>query len=141
MTSCLKIPIGKNFVINNKNFKTMITLFKDPFFNTFDKVFSDVNTYKQTNIERNETDYRVQISVPGLTKLDIKLSVKEGLMSILYEKPEENGPIFTDSFRKTYTLPDDVEEKNITGTVENGVLEITLPKSKKKTTERLISLN
>jgi hypothetical protein len=38
-------------------------------------------------------------------------------------------------------VPDDVDEKNITGSVENGVIEIILPKSKKKSVERLISLN
>ena len=123
----------------------MITLFKDPFFNTLDRVFNEsyerVSTHNKSNIIRNEDEYRLQISVPGLTKKDIKLSIKEGTLFISYEKPDENAPIFTGSFNKTYSLPDDVDEKNITGTVENGVLEVVLPKSRKKTIERLISLN
>ena len=123
----------------------MITLFKDPFLNTLDRVFNEsyerVSTHNKSNIIRNEDEYRLQISVPGLTKKDIKLSVKESTLFISYEKPEENAPIFTGSFNRTYSLPDDVDEKNITGTVENGVLEVVLPKSRKKTIERLISLN
>jgi HSP20 family molecular chaperone IbpA len=40
-----------------------------------------------------------------------------------------------------YDIPDDVKEKDIEGKVENGVLELTLPIDKKKSIERLISLN
>ena len=122
----------------------MITLFKDPFFNTLDKVFNEsyerLNNQK-TKIERNDDDYRVYIAVPGLTKSNILLSIKESVLTISYEEPEKNAPIFSGSFKRVYTLPDDVDEKNITGSVENGVLEIVLPKSRKKTVERLISLN
>ena len=122
----------------------MITLFKDPFLNTIDRVFNEsyerLNNQK-TKIERTDEDYRIFISVPGLTKKDIVLSVKESVLLISYEQHVKDVPIFTSSFKKTYDLPDDVDEKNITGSIENGVLEILLPKSKKKTIERLISLN
>lgn len=122
----------------------MITLFKDPIFGNLDKVFNDsyerLNNQK-TKIERNNDDYRVHIAVPGLTKSDIILSVKESILTISYEQPEKDAPIFSSSFKRAYSLPDDVDEKNITGSVENGVLEIVLPKSRKKTVERLISLN
>jgi HSP20 family protein len=123
----------------------MITLFKDPIFSTFDKVINEsverINTFKQTNIERNEDEYRLQIAVPGLTKKNIKLSIKENTLFISYEKSEKESTIFTNSFNKTYNVPDDVDEKNITGSVENGVLEVILPKSKKRAIERLISIN
>jgi HSP20 family molecular chaperone IbpA len=41
----------------------------------------------------------------------------------------------------SYNIPDDVREKDIIGKVDNGVLELTLPIDKKKSLERLISLN
>lgn len=122
----------------------MITLFKDPLFNTLDKVFDDayLRADKKTNITKEGNDYHLQISVPGLTKDDIKISIKDNVMSISYDKNEQNKIFtFTNSFRKSYELPEDVDDKHITGTVENGILEIVIPTSKKKTTERLISLN
>jgi HSP20 family molecular chaperone IbpA len=45
------------------------------------------------------------------------------------------------SFVKSYDIPEDVKERDIEGKVENGVLELILPIDKKKTIERLISLN
>lgn len=127
----------------------MITLFKDPFFNTLDKVFDEaylkadkrINTYRQTNVTTSDTDYRVHISVPGLSKDDVKITLKDGILTVTYEKTDNESFTFTNSFKKTYELPDDADEKNITGSVENGVVEIIIPKSKKKSIERLISLN
>jgi hypothetical protein len=40
-----------------------------------------------------------------------------------------------------YNIPEDVKEKEIEGKVENGVLILSLPIDKKKSLERLISLN
>lgn len=127
----------------------MITLFKDPFFDTLDKVFDEaylkadkrINTNKQTNVTTSDTDYRVYISVPGLSKDDVKITLKDSILTVTYEKTDNESFTFTNSFKKTYELPEDVDEKNITGSVENGVVEIIIPKSKKKSIERLISLN
>jgi HSP20 family protein len=118
----------------------MITLFKDPFFSGL-----DVNKFlstPETNISKTETDYSVSISVPGLTKEDLKISTKEGVLKISYEKQEgDNTHHFIGSFIKSYDIPDDVKEKDIIGKVENGVLTLTLPIDRKKSLERQISLN
>ena len=115
----------------------MITLFKDPFFTGFDtKRFLST---PETNINKTETEYTVSISVPGLTKDDLKILTKEGTLRISYEKQEgDETHYFIGSFIKSYTIPDDVKEKDINGTVENGVLTLTLPIDKKKSLERLI---
>ncbi len=128
----------------------MITLFKDPFFSALDRVLDDTylkadrnfGSYKNTNITKNESEYKIQLAVPGLSKEDIKISLKESVLTISFDKEKtDDNFTFTSSFQRTYELPDDVDEKNISGSVENGVVEIILPKSKKKSVERLISLN
>ena len=124
----------------------MITLFKDPFFDVFDKVFETSyvggSSVPQVNISKNENDYKILMSVPGLTKEDIKITTKDGVLTISFETQEKTEKtLFVSSFKKSYTLPDDVKEKDIIGKVENGVLELVLPKDKKKSLERLISLN
>jgi len=123
----------------------MITLFKDPLFDVFDKVFetSYVGTsIPQINISKTENDYKVLMSVPGLTKEDIKITTKDSVLTISFETEEKTDKTqFVSSFRKSYILPDDVKEKDIVGKVENGILELILPKDKKKSLERLISLN
>ena len=121
----------------------MIRLFKDPFFQGFDNAYeSKFLRTPDTNIQKDETGYVVSISVPGLTKEDLKISIKEGVLKIVYEKNEGNKDhFFIGSFVKAYDIPEDVQEKNIEGKVENGILTISLPIDKKKNLERLISLN
>lgn len=118
----------------------MITLFKDPFFRGFDT--KGYLSTPETNISKDELGYKVSISVPGLTKEDLKITIKEGVMKVLYEKEEGSREnYFVGSFVKSYNIPDDVKEKDIEGSVQNGVLTLTLPIDKKKTLERMISLN
>jgi len=121
----------------------MITLFKDPFFQGFENVFeSKLMRAPETNVSKNESSYVISVCIPGLTKEDLKISSKDSVLKISYEKGEnEKSSFFVESFVKSYTIPDDVKEKDIEGKVENGILTLTLPIDKKKTLERLISLN
>jgi HSP20 family protein len=120
----------------------MMTLFKDPLFQSLDSVFETPKQINQPKITRTDENYQVHIAVPGLTKDDLTISTKEGYLYISYLKEETDDKTysFTSSFKKTYHIPDDVDEKQIIGSVENGVLGIILPKSKKKSSERFISL-
>ena len=144
---CLNVTfrhLANNLYKGRKNNIIMITLFKDPFFNTLDSVFeqSRVGTSPQINVTKNETEYKVLMSVPGLTKEDLKITIKDGIIKISYSKEEKNETShFVNSFSKSYSLPDDVKEKDVEGKVENGILELTLTLDKKKPLERIISLN
>jgi HSP20 family protein len=134
--------MAKILIICNKKLYIMITLFKDPFFEAIDRVLDTprFNT-PQTNIRKTDNEYELSISVPGLTKDDLKILTKEGILKITFEKSDENTNPFVSNFTKSYNIPDDVKEKDIVGKVENGVLTLTLPIDKKKALERLISLN
>lgn len=136
--------IGIQFDFYYKKIMSMITLFKDPFFQTFDSVFDSTKFLKtpETKISKNENEYTVQISVPGLTKDDLKILTKDGVLKISYEKNEKDDDrYFVETFTKSYNIPDDVKEKDIIGKVENGILTLKLPIDRKKSLERLISLN
>ncbi len=122
----------------------MITLFKDPFFQGLESAF-ETNRFMrtpETKISKTETEYKVEVGVPGLTKDDLKITTKDGVLRISFEKEEKDERNhFVTNFTKSYNVPDDVKEKDILGKVENGVLILTLPIDKKKSIERLISLN
>ena len=123
----------------------MITLFKDPFFDVFDKVFETSyvgGSQPQVTISKNENDYKLLMVLPGLTKEDIKITTKDHVITISFEKEEKTDKrYFVSDFKKSYRLPDDVKEKDIEGKVENGLLELKLPIDRKKSLERSISLN
>ena len=123
-----------------------LRLFRDPFITDMIDLFYETPSFiersiKRTNIITNDTDYRVQIAVPGLSKEDIKITIKDSVLSVVYENEKEDENLyFTTSFKKAYTLPYDADEKNITGKSENGILEIVIPRIKKKTNERIIEI-
>lgn len=125
----------------------MTKIYRDPLKDMLDVFFErpslSSTRENSTKVVTRDADYSVYISVPGLTKDDLKISVKDGYLTISFKKEDGDNVnySFVSSFSKTYSIPDDVNEKEITGKVENGILEINLPKSKKKSLERFISLN
>lgn len=123
----------------------MLIFRNDPFFNLVDTFFEgtknkSTNGYVSTYRTEDENEYKVEFVVPGLTKKDITVLLDEDLLKVNYEKPEDSTNTFIDSFERTYTLPENINEKKIDAKVENGILTIKLPKLKKKSTQREISI-
>jgi len=121
----------------------MLTIYKDPLRNVLDTFF-EKEPSRNNSVKFLEKDdkYFIYLTVPGLTKEDLTISVKEELLTISYKKEEKDDDNFTflNSFKKSYLIPNDISEKDIGGSVKNGILEIILPKSKEKIKERIISL-
>jgi HSP20 family protein len=66
--------------------------------------------------------------------------VEEDLLKVNYSRTEDSTD-YMGSFERTYTLPDDIDEKKIDAKVKDGILYINFPKSKKKTKQRTISVS
>lgn len=112
----------------------------DSFFNNYVD-YGTLNTSKSVKLKSDDESYKVAVAVPGLSKEDIKISTKDGLLNVSFDGFEKtDNLVFVEKFKKTYTIPEDVDEKSITAKVENGVLTILLPKGKKKISERLITI-
>jgi HSP20 family molecular chaperone IbpA len=76
-----------------------------------------------------------------MTMEDIDISVSDGLLTIKGEKKAEKEVKEEDrycservygSFRRTLSVPRDLDESNIHATYDNGVLEVLLPKAEQK---------
>lgn len=89
------------------------------------------------NILETETDYQLELSVPGRNKEDFQVTVEKGLLTIGFEKKEEVKTEGTKSIRKEFTysnfkrsfsLDDKVDAENIQAKYENGLLKFVLPK-------------
>ena len=120
--------------------------FSDPYFVDLFDLLSETpsfvgRTIKRTNVVENDDNYEIEIAVPGLIKEDLSINVKDRILTITHERDEDESFRFTNPFTKQYTLPDDVSVKGISAKVESGVLLVTVPKSKKKTTERDITID
>ena len=125
--------------------------FMPAFFNDFFDEFAPMREVHTTspamNVTESNTDYKLDLAVPGATKEDYKIQLTEdgNLMVSLEkqnkdEKKGEDGRRYLrrefsyQKFSQAFTLPEDVEREQIAATVNNGVLEITLPKKAKEAT-------
>ncbi|MDR2805954.1 MAG: Hsp20/alpha crystallin family protein [Dysgonamonadaceae bacterium] len=92
------------------------------------------------NIIENDKQYKVEIAAPGLTKNDFKIDVHENNHLVVSvekknETKEENKgnkylrhEFAHSSFRQIMVLPDQVDKDNIKAKMEDGVLNIEIPK-------------
>lgn len=92
------------------------------------------------NVIENEKAYKVELAAPGMTKDDFDVHIdEENNLVISMEKKnekkddEKNGRYLRrefsySKFQQTMILPDDVDKEKISAAVNNGVLDIELPK-------------
>lgn len=95
-------------------------------------------TTPAVNVIENETEYKVEVAAPGMTKEDFNVHLAdENQLVISMEKKNETKndsrkylrrEFSYSKFQQTLVLPDDVEKDHINAHVDNGVLTIDLPK-------------
>ena len=96
-------------------------------------------TVPAVNIIEKETEYKIELAVPGMRKDHFEIEMEEGILSISVnqdeEKTSEKGK-FTrrefsyNSFRRSFTIPESVDPAKIDANYTEGVLFISLPKRK-----------
>ena len=98
------------------------------------------NTLPAVNVIETTNEYKVELAAPGLTKEDFNVHIDEdnNLVINVEKKHEENEKAkdgrylrreFSYSkFQRALILPDDVDKEKISAKVENGVLNVELPK-------------
>ncbi len=82
------------------------------------------------------THYLLNFDLPGISKDDVKVEIKDGRLSVSGERRSEvkEGDYTEKSygkFERMMTLPQDANEGDIQAHFENGVLSLAIPKAKK----------
>ena len=94
------------------------------------------------NTREGEFAYHVDADLPGVKKEDIKIDVKDNIITISGErnhkeevKEDDYHRIETSfgRFERSFTLPKGADAENITATNKDGVLEVVIPKLKSET--------
>ena len=94
------------------------------------------------NIMETKDNYKLELCIPGLTKEDVKLSIDaEGNLVVEMVKESKNEKkenkeemrylrheFSVEHFRQTVMLPEDIHKEQIRAKVENGILDIVIPK-------------
>lgn len=126
---------------SNANLSNVSTWLEDIFNRDLPSVFtSNFNTgmsVPKVNIKETADAFMVEVAVPGLKKSDFKLDLDNRVLTISTETKEENEHKEENytrrefgyaSFKRTFTLPDSVNDEKINANYTDGILSVHLPK-------------
>ena len=96
-------------------------------------------TLPAVNIKESKDDYMVEVAAPGMKKEDFKITLDNNVLMISSEKEtsheeEEKDGSYSrrefsyQSFQRSFTLPNSVEQESISASYKDGVLMISIPK-------------
>ncbi len=112
--------------------------------NLFDEFFGGFPAHRENNwqvpavnIHETPEAYHLELVAPGLNKEDFKINLEKGLLTIGYEKKNEQvkddykthrREFSFNSFKRSFTVEDQINAESIQAKYENGVLKLLLPK-------------
>ncbi len=143
MSNLVNVPKNGNLANTNSNanFPTLSNWLDDIFNRDLPSVFtSNFNTgitLPKVNIKETVDAFIVEMAVPGLKKSDFHLDIDNHILSISTETKEENEiekenytrrEFGYSSFKRTFTLPESVNDEKIDANYKDGILKILLPK-------------
>lgn len=114
-------------------------LFEKDLFDWSNRNFSVTDTtLPSVNIKERDDAFEVEMAAPGLGKDDFKIELINDVLTITSDKRVENetkeGERFTrrefsyQSFSRSFTLPNSVDNDKIKAKYSNGILSILIPK-------------
>lgn len=91
------------------------------------------------DISGDDDHYEISLDVPGMSESNLSLEVKNNVLIIKGEKEERNEDKDKDkqyyrtersygSFQRTLSLPDDANSDDIKADLDQGVLQLTIPR-------------
>jgi len=93
----------------------------------------DVNKSITLKVDEQTDKYIVSATIPEFNKDQLKLQIRDGLLSIMgevnEEKKDEHSYSKSSQFvQRSMKLPDNINEENISAKYDNGVLKVNIPK-------------
>ncbi len=92
--------------------------------------------YMRTDIREDETQYVMEVEIPGMEKKDIRIDLKDGYLNISAGKTENREEGKKDNYihrersfscRRSYYVGD-ISKEDIKAKYENGILSVFIPK-------------
>lgn len=157
-----KLLLKLIIIVKKKNKKFMTTLAKqnrqrnetnnlvDLFLN--DDVFNfgfmsdEATSSPQYDIIENDNNYIIDLMLPGFKKDNISIDVNDGVLIIdgerkMKEVKYSRKGSFYGKFKKSFTLPENVNINKIDASYNDGILSITIPKEGESKLSKSIKIN
>jgi HSP20 family protein len=102
------------------------------------------------DVTEDDNEYVINAELPEVKKEDVKVDVKDGVLTLSGERKlekEEKGKKYRrverayGSFERLFTLPDDADATKITAEFKDGMLKVHLPKNPAATPKNVIKVN
>ena len=124
---------------------TLVKFNNSPLPKSFNSIFDDFfnespaawTKNPPVNIYESKDGYHLELSVPGRSKEDFKVALEKGLLTISFDKKEENKneelktvrrEFGSTSFKRSFTVDEKIDTEKIEAKYENGILNFYLPK-------------
>ncbi|HEX2191517.1 MAG TPA: Hsp20/alpha crystallin family protein [Longimicrobiaceae bacterium] len=109
---------------------------------------TDLLRTPEADVTESGDEIRVTMELAGLRPEDVEVNLEDNVLTVGGEKKEERREEGRDHrwhlserrygrFSRSFVLPRDVEQDGIRATFENGVLELTIPKSERARPRRI----
>ena len=90
-----------------------------------------------TDVYETEEGLTLVMEMPGVSREDLEVSLENGVLRVEgrldFAKYERLEPVYTEynvgHYTRSFSLSDTVDQENITASLDDGVLTLTLPKS------------
>lgn len=139
------VTVPKNGTLANTNSNTKLPNLSNWLDDIFNKDlpsvvtanFNSGMTIPKVNIKETTDDFILEMAVPGLKKSDFQIDIESQILSISTNVKEENEHKEENytrrefgyaSFKRTFTLPESVNDEKINAHYKDGILSILLPK-------------
>lgn len=111
------------------------------FGNAFDNFLKMDYNYGESvpsvNVTENEKEYHMEYLVPGCKKDEIKVALEQNVLTVKAEKKTETTEeqkrytrkeFSFSSFKRSFTMPDNIDADKMVARHEHGILNIVIPK-------------
>lgn len=145
-------------IIRRRNNVPAKTMTRQEFLTPFDRIFDDMlgsmfptiandfgqdfftkGSYPKVNVINYDECIEIDAAIPGMTKDDIDVEITDGVLTINgvsnQRRPVDDSQylkreIKRSSFRRSFTLGDNLNADRITAKFDNGILTLVVPKIK-----------
>ncbi len=127
-------------IYSTRNQEWLPSIFNDFLNDNWVSVPKFSGTTPAINVTENEQNYEIEVAAPGMCKEDFNISLtKDGDIVIAMEKKSDNKEEEKDKkylrrefsygkYEQCLTLPDNADKENISASMNNGILDIKIPK-------------
>jgi HSP20 family protein len=132
-------------IVRREPFRDVESIFREfamPAFGRLPRLFDDSGaTFEwspSADISETDKEYIVKAELPGVKREDVKVSIADGVLTIKGERKQEKEEKGEHthrleraygSFCRSFSLPDDANDKQVRAETKDGVLRVHVPKT------------